>query len=212
MLIEYSHLFVGYNWTAPANGTTLVPLNLASDCCLAQLNFNYTDSDGNPQIILSPYFDIDNSSQSRAVTWSQGVLAALTPYPSANPQTSILASLLTSSASTASVAPSSPSISQSTTTSDSHLGTGPIVGIAGGILACVGFAAALVFYRRCKPNKIQAEVTKPSSAEIQPPIPVDLIAEKDATPLQPAELSGDGLPVEMATDSHGEMNGSMGRA
>ena len=236
MLIRCSNHRIGYNQTKSANSTALVPLNFASGGFLGQLNFNYQASDGSAQRILSPIFNVDSDSspQSEAVTWSQGVLAAPTPSPSAVPQTSTSASLLTSSASTASVAssllstskpsstsasrpgtsantltvsaaPSSPSISQSATTSNSHLGAGAIAGIVVGIVVCVGLAAALVFYRRRKPNNVQAEVKTP-------PIPVHFIAEKDGTRLQPQELSGDGQLVEMATDSHGEMNGFTGRA
>ena len=238
MLIKCLNHVIGYNWTAPANGTQIVPLNLARRHFLGQLNFSYHASDGSPQIFLSPTFSVDNSPQSKPVTWSQGEIAAPTPSPSAVTQTSILASLLTSGTSTASAASStssiskpsstsgsrlatgaaasaaasSPSISKPTTPGSSRLGTSAIAGIVVGIVVCVGLAAALVFYRRRKPKKVQAEVKTPSSARFQSPIPVHIIVEKDATPLHPPELSGDGQLVEMATGYHGEMNVSTGRA
>lgn len=211
---------IGYNQTVSANSTELVPLNIASNSFLAQLDLNYTASNGSTQKFVSSEFNVDDSPQSRAVTWSQGVLANPTASPSAVPRTTISASLLTSSAptasstlsvskpsstsnsrlgtgttsSTASTAPqSSLSVSKSSPTSDSRLGAGAISGIVVGIVICVGLAASLVLYRRKNSNKIEAEVT---------PIPVDFIGEKDATPLQPPELSGDGQPVEMGTSYH----------
>ena len=233
---------LGYNQTVSANSTALVPLNLASTSFLAQLNLNYDASDRSPQKILSPFFNVDDSPQSEAVTWSQAVLAAPTPSPSAVSQTTILASLVTSStltpsaasstlsvskpsststsrlgtgavASTASTAESSQSVSKSATTNDSRLGTGAIAGIVIGIVVCVGLAASLVVYRRRRTSKkIQAEIETLPSAEFQSPIPDQFIGEKDATPLQPPELSEDGQLVEMPTGYHGEMNVSMGRA
>ena len=241
LLIGCSHHLIGYNQTAAANGTALVPLNLLSHSFPAVLNFDYNASDGRHRRVSSPTFQVDYSPQSRAVTWSQGMLADPTPSRSAVLQTSISASLLTSNASTASAAsstssvseplstssphleneaiasmasavPSSPSVSKSSTTSNSRLGTGAIAGVVVGIVVCVGLAASLVFYRRRKPNKIQAEVEIPPSADFQSPIPVNSIGEKDATPLHPPELSGDSQLVEMATGYHGETNASMGRA
>ena len=206
MPIGCSQNLIGYNRTALANGTAIVPLNFASNGFLAQLNFNYHASNGSLPRILGPIFTVDDSSQSTAVTWSQGVLAAPTHSPSAVPQTSTVVSLLTSSASTASAASSSPSVSKSSTTSNSGLGTGAIAGIVVGIIACVGLAAALVFWWRRKSKKIQEEVRTTSSDHIQAPIPVHFIGEKDATPLQPPELSGDCQRVEMATSYHGEIN------
>ena len=233
---------IGYNQTVSANSTALVPLNLASDSFLAQLNLNYDASDGSPQKILSPFFNVDDSPQSRPVTWSQGVLAAPTLSPSAVFQTSISTSLLTSStltpsavsstlsvskpssistsrlgtgavASTAVTAQSSQSVSKSSPTSNSRLGAGAIAGIVVGIFVCVGLAASLVFYRRRRTSRIsQTEIETPPSAEFQSPIPDQFLGEKDATPLQPPELSEDCQLVEMATRYHGEMNVSMGRA
>ena len=219
VLIECLHHTIGYNVTASANGTALVPLNIASNDFLAGLNLNYDASDGSPQKIVSPWFNVNDSQQARAVTWSQGALADLTLSPSAVSQTSISASLLTSSASTPSAASSTLSISKpsstlkSSSTSDSQLGTRAIVGIVVGIIFCVGLAASLVFYRRRrKPKRNQAEIINPPSADFQSSIPVTFIGEKDGTPLRPPELSGDGQVVEMATSHHEDMNVSTGRA
>lgn len=111
----------GLNQTAAANSTGILPLAFANGDYLGQFNFNYNASDGSPQRILSPIFSVDNSPQARAVTWSQGVLALPTPSGSAVIQTSISASLVTSSdpQATKTTSNEAPSVSYLSATSSS---------------------------------------------------------------------------------------------
>ena len=197
-------------------------MNLASDGYLGQLNFNYTASDGTSQKFTGPLFNVDNSPQSRAVTWSQELLAGPTSSASAEPRTATSASMLTLSASpitiTTSYSPTSlvypsatspsPSSSKPSSTGDSRLGTGAIVGIVVGIVGCAGLVAALVLYWRKRPNTTQAGIRVASPTDFQSPVPRNFIAEKDGSPLRPPELSGDSQLLEMPTGYHREENKS----
>ena len=174
-----------------------------------QLNFFYTDSGGGREKFVGPLFDVGDSSQGRAVTWSQSVQARSTSSTSANLQassasaslqTSILTSLVISSVSPATVTVSNqvPTrlsssatsvVPKSSSTNSAHFGTGAIVGIVVSIVACAGLAAAFIFYRRKK--------------QLPPPPPAHfVVAEKDGSPSQLIELPGGGEPVEIASDSH----------
>lgn len=84
---------VGLNQTAPVNGTAILPLNIIENGYLAQLNFNHNALDGSPQKFLGPFFNVDDSPQARAVTWSQGVLEGPTPSTSAGSTTLVTSTL-----------------------------------------------------------------------------------------------------------------------
>ena len=187
-----------------ANGTAMVPLNFASGDYTGNFNLNYTASNGTPYVIYSPYFHVEGSPRSWAVTWSQGVLAGPTASilaSSASPAMTMTSSKPASVVPTAAT-PSSSSVSRPLSTSGSRLGTGAVVGIVLGIVVCAGLAAAFVFYRRRKPNATEAEVKKLPSAVFRLPVPDNSIEEKDGSPLRPKELSGDGQILEMAAHSH----------
>ena len=194
----------------------MVPLNFADNAYLVQFNFNYNASDGSPQVFRSPTFTVDNSLQSRAITWSEDVLALSTSSASTALQTSIPASLITSSASSTpsttrdrppsvlySSATSPPlSFSKASSANGSDLGSGAIAGIVLGVIVCAGLAAALLFsfHRLRKPNNIQAAVKARSSASFQSPVPANFVGEKDGSPVRPNELSGDFPISEMPTE------------
>lgn len=208
---------MGSNLTVSANGTDIIGLDVADSTYVGQLNFNYTASDGSTQNFRSPLFNVDRSSQSQAVTWSQGVLTRPTSSTSAALQTSISTSLVSSSAlstpSTTSDRPSSVlhssatssplSISKPSPTNGSDLAPGAIAGIVVGAVVVAGLAAALmfVFYQSKKPHNVQAEVKAEFPASFQSHVPGGFVGEKDGSPLRPNELSGDSQLLEMATNS-----------
>ena len=78
----------GPNSTANANGTQIIPFDVADSSYLGQLNFDYTASDGTHQRYLGAIFTVDNSVQARAVTWSQDVIASSTSTASTTPKDS----------------------------------------------------------------------------------------------------------------------------
>ena len=198
-------------------------MDVAESSYIDQLNFNYNASDGSNRKFVGPLFNVDRSPQSQAVIWSQAVLARPTSSTSALPQTAISASLVTSSAlptpSTTSDKPSSAlqssetslplSVSKSSHTDGSDLGTGAIAGIVVGVVVCVGLAAALIFvlYPRRKSNNVQAGL--PASFQAHAPVdfvgethtPLSFVGEKDGAPSRPNELSGDFQVMEMATNN-----------
>lgn len=204
-----SSLSTAFNQSAPANGTSIVPLNFAGGSYLGQFNIFYTDSNGGREKFVSAIFNVGNSPQSKAVTWSEAVHAHSTSSASASLQTSISESLITSSvspatasaslqttisvflnpssASPATVAASSksPSVSQSPSTNGSALGTGSIAAIVMGVVLCAGLAAVLVIYRLRKPIRAL-------------PLPANFVAEKDGSPSGRNEFSGVGQLFEMA--------------
>ena len=78
----------GLNQTDSANGTQIIPLDVADSSYLGQLNFDYTASDGTHQQYLGAIFSVDTSVQARAVTWSQDVIASSTSTASTAPKDS----------------------------------------------------------------------------------------------------------------------------
>lgn len=79
---------IGLNRTANANGTQIIPLDVADSSYLGQLNFDFTASDGTHQQYLGAIFTVDTSVQARAVTWSQDVTASSTFTASTTPKDS----------------------------------------------------------------------------------------------------------------------------
>lgn len=164
------------------------------------------------------------------------MLTRPTSSTSAALQTSISASVVTSSAlSTPSTTPDRPSsvfqssetsspvsVSKTSPTNGSDLGTGAIAGIVVGVVVCAGLAAALifVFYRLRKSNNVQTDLPASSfqshvpanfvgekdgsplrQAHFQSRVPANFVEEKDGSPLRPNELSGDCQLLEMAINN-----------
>ena len=215
----------GLNQTDYANGTQIIPLDVAERSYLGQLNFDYTASNGTHQQYLGAIFHVDNSVQSIAVTWSQGVLAPSTSTASTTPkdsaqtssQASISSSLATSTASpatvtTSNISPSALSTSAKSTTSplqsvstpsstnSSGLGAGAVAGIAVGAVLGAGIAAALIFYRIRKSKNVKADVPATIPASFQSLAYVKPVGEKHFTFSPRNELSADGQVLELATD------------
>ena len=216
-----SSLSTAFNQSAPANGTLTVPLDFAGGSYLGQFNIFYTDSNGGREKFVSSIFNVGNSPQSKAVTWSQAVHAQSTSSASASLQTSISKSAGTFSVSPATASASlqatisvfltpssalppittasskflstssSPPVSKASSTNGSALGTGSIAAIVMGVVLCAGLAAALVFYRLRRRKLVTAEVTAPS-------VPANFVAEKDGSPSGGTEFLRDGQLFEMA--------------
>ena len=215
----------GLNQSDNANGTLIIPLNFADSSYLGQLNFDYTASNGTHQQYLGAIFHVDTSVQSRAVTYSQGVLAPSTSTASTTPKasaqttshTSISSSPATSTASPATVTisdispstlstPAKSTISSSqavltpSSTNSSGLGAGAVAGIVVGAVLGAGIAAAFIFYRIRKSRNVKADVRAMIPDSFQSPAYVKPIGEKHFTTSRRNELSADGQVLELATD------------